>query len=124
MKYFTQKNIGIEQHYCDPAGENGYDWDNDGRYDEIGDRERVDGGMISINDMREILNQLEKDGANYVRVGYHCDHNEVEIEGVNYKPSTQEEIDEHLETVRILEDAKKQARIAQLEAEIDKLKSK
>jgi hypothetical protein len=121
--YFTSKEVSEIDHYSDAAGENGYDWDSDGRYEVIGDKASTHGGMVSINKMREYLSEMEKIGSNYVRIGFHSDHNELEIVGVSYTKSTQEEIDAYLEKEIKVKEARKQARIAELQAEMDRIKS-
>lgn len=121
--YFTSKEVCEIDHYSDAAGECGYDWDSDGRYEVIGDKATTHGGMVSIDKMREYLAKMEQRGANYVRVGFHSDHNELEIVGVSYTKSTQEEIDEHLGKEIKVKEARKQARIAELQAEIERIKS-
>jgi dissimilatory sulfite reductase (desulfoviridin) alpha/beta subunit len=89
----------------------------------IGDKASTHGGMVSINKMREYLSEMEKIGSNYVRIGFHSDHNELEIVGVSYTKSTQEEIDAYLEKEIKVKEARKQARIAELQAEMDRIKS-
>ena len=121
--YFTSKEVSEIDHYSDAASENGYDWDSDGRYEVIGDKASTHGGMVSINKMREYLSEMEKNGANYVRIGFHSDHNELEIVGVSYTKSTQEEIDEHLAKEIKVKEARKQASIAELQAEIERINS-
>ncbi len=121
--YFTSKEVSEIDHYSDAASENGYDWDSNDNYENIGDRASTRGGMVSINKMREYLSKMEKNGANYVRIGFHSDHNELEIVGVSYTKSTQEEIDEHFAKELKLKEARKQARIAELQAEMDRIKS-
>jgi len=120
--YFTIQDLGTEEFYVEPENENGYDWDSDDRYEEIGYLQR-DGGMVSIERLRKVLDEFESKGANYVNIDYHCDHNEVEVTGVVYRTSTEEEIKDFKNAQEEKKEKQKADAIAKLQAEIDRIKN-
>jgi DNA-binding transcriptional MerR regulator len=121
-EYFTQKILKTEQFYVEPEIDYGFNWDSN-RYEVIQETNYLEGGMVSIENMRKALDEFEKQGANYVNVDFHCDHNEVEVTGVIFGRSTQEEIDAHIKQELDQKEAKKQKEIARLQAEIERIKS-
>lgn len=122
-QYFTQKNLETKQFYVEPENDCGFNWDSNDRYEVIQEANYLDGGMVSIENMRMVLDEFEKQGANYVNVDFHCDHNEVEITGVIFGKSTQEEIDAYIKEELDQKEAKKTKEIARLQAEIDRIKN-
>lgn len=122
-QYFTQKNLETKQFYVEPENDCGFNWDSNDRYEVIQEANYLDGGMLSIENMRKALDEFEKQGANYVNVDFHCDHNEVEITGVIFGKSTQEEIDAYIKEELDQKEAKKAKEIARLQAEIDRIKN-
>lgn len=77
-----------------------------------------------ISVIREMLDEAEKAGANYVSIEYHCDHMEYDIYGLKIERASAEVVDEQRENEMILEEAKKMAKISELEKELKELKSK
>lgn len=122
-QYFTQKNLETKQFYVEPENDCGFNWDSNDRYEVIQEANYLDGGMVSIENMRKALDEFEKQGANYVNVDFHCDHNEVEVTGVIFRKSTQEEVDAYTKEKLDQKDAQKAKEIARLQAEIDRIKN-
>ena len=122
-QYFTQKILKTEQFYVEPENDCGFNWDGNDSYEVIQEVNYLDGGMVSIENMRKALDEFEKQGANYVNVDFHCDHNEVEVTGVIFRKSTQEEIDAYIKEELAQKEAKKEKEIARLQAEIDRIKN-
>jgi len=122
-EYFTQKILKTLQFYVEPEIDHGYNWDSDDRYEVIQEANCLEGGMVSIENMRKALDEFEKQGANYVNVDFHCDHNEVEITGVIFGRSTQEEIDARIKQELDRKEAQKKKEIARLQEEIERIKS-
>jgi hypothetical protein len=120
--YFTIQDLGTKEFYVEPENENGYDWDSEDRYEEIGYLQR-DGGMVSIERLRKALDEFESKGANYVNIDYHCDHNEVEVTGVVYRTSTEKEIEDFIKAQEEKKEMQKADAIAKLKAEIDRIKN-
>ena len=122
-QYFTQKNLKTKQFYVEPENDHGFNWDSSDSYEVIQEVNYLDGGMVSIENMRKALDEFEKQGANYVNVDFHCDHNEVEVTGVIFRKSTQEEVDNYIKEELAQKEAKKEKEIARLQAEIDRIKN-
>ena len=122
-QYFTQKILKKEQFYVEPENDHGFDWHSNDRYEVIQEVNYLEGGMISIENMRKTLDKFEKQGANYVNVDFHCDHNEVEVTGIIFGRSTQEEIDAYIKEELLQKEAKKEKEIARLQSEIERIKN-
>lgn len=122
-QYFTQKILKTEQFYVEPENDHGFNWDSNDRYEVIEELNYLKGGMISIENMRKTLDKFENQGANYVNVDFHCDHNEVEITGIIFSRSTQEEIDAYIKENLDKKEAQKAKEIARLQAEIERIKN-
>ena len=122
-QYFTQKILKTEQFYVEPENDHGFNWDSGDSYEVIQEVNYLDGGMVSIENMRKALDEFEKQGANYVNVDFHCDHNEVEVTGVIFCKSTQEEVDNYTKEKLDQKTTQKAKEIARLQAEIDRIKN-
>lgn len=122
-QYFTQKNLKTKQFYVEPENDCGFNWDSGDSYEVIQEVNYLDGGMVSIENMRKALDEFEKQGANYVNVDFHCDHNEVEVTGVIFRKSTKEEVDNYTKEKLDQKDAQKAKEIARLQTEIDRIKN-
>lgn len=122
-QYFTQKNLKTKQFYVEPENDCGFNWDSADSYEVIQETNYLDGGMVSIENMRKALDEFEKQGANYVNVDLHCDHNEVEITGIIFGRSTQEEIDAYIKEKIDQKEAQKEKEVARLQAEIERIKN-
>lgn len=122
-QYFTQKNLKTKQFYVEPENDCGFNWDSGDSYEVIQEVNYLDGGMVSIENMRKALDEFEKHGANYVNVDFHCDHNEVEVTGVIFRKSTQEEVDVYTKEKLDQKTTQKTKEIARLQAEIDRIKN-
>lgn len=81
-----------------------------------------DAGIIPIQKIKELIDKAEASGANFVAIDYHCDHVEYDVYGYHVERMTQEEID----ALEVKKAEKKktinEAKIKQLEEEIEKLK--
>lgn len=49
---------------------------------------------IKIDDLRKLLDKLEKEGCNYVSVDYHRDHIEYDLYGFDIRPATEKQIED------------------------------
>lgn len=120
--YFTQKLID-KQYLEDTANEdNGLDYEIHDNYEELGEPLHSDAGLVSIEKLISILVDMNSKGANYVSCDWHCDHQELEIHGVLYRASTEEEkqaeLDKHTQKL----EASKQREIQALEQKLKSLK--
>lgn len=83
--------------------------------------QQVEQYPFSINKLRKILDDLEKDGCNYVSIDYHCDHEEYNFYGINLHVATQAEIDEVDKKEKQKELKEMQDYLAKLEREKEKV---
>ena len=123
IQYFTKKILEKKQFYVEPESDLGYDWDSGDRYQVIKELNYLEGGVVSIENMRKALDEFEKQGANYVNVDFHCDHNEVEVPGIIYSRSTDDEITSFIKSEEEKKENAKAEHIAKLEAEIERIKN-
>lgn len=123
IQYFTKKILETKQFYVEPESDLGYDWNSNDRYEVIQELNYLEGGVVSIENMRKTLDEFEKQGANYVNVDFHCDHNEVEVTGLIYSKSTDEEIALLIKSEEEKKENAKNEHIAKLEAEIERIKN-
>ena len=123
IQYFTKKILEKKQFYVEPESDLGYDWDSGDRYQVIKELNYLEGGVVSIENMRKALDEFEKQGANYVNVDFHCDHNEVEVTGIIYSRSTDDEITSFIKSEEEKKENAKAEHIAKLEAEIERIKN-
>jgi hypothetical protein len=123
IQYFTKKILETKHFYVEPESDLGYDWDSDDRYQVIEELNYLERGVVSIENMRKALDEFEKQGANYVNVDFHCDHNEVEVTGIIYSRSTDDEIASFIKSEEEKKENAKAEHIAKLEAEIERIKN-
>lgn len=89
---FTNKFIEKKYLTSNPQEDNGFDYESDDDYREIGDVNQSDSGLVKIDDLITILQELKDKGSNYVACDWHCDHQELDVYGFNYRKSTYEEV--------------------------------
>lgn len=77
---------------------------------------------ISIKDVIKVLNDMKEKGCDYVEIMYHTDHIGYVFTGLDVHKASEKEIAKHEEVSKNKHNAEIQRRIAQLEAEIQKLK--
>ena len=91
-------------------------YDDNTEYDEIFDNKtKYLNDPIKIDTLRKYLDELESLGANYVSILYHTDHNEYELDGVEVRLATEEEI-------KIEKDKEKQFQIDFINKELERFK--
>lgn len=81
-----------------------------------------DGGTVSINKLLKTLEFLKEKGFNHVNIDYHCDHDELEVTGLNISDPSEEQLDTHLNKLNEKIDSEKQAKIKKLEEQLKELK--
>lgn len=123
MKYFTLRKIDKIQLEHFPQEENGFNYDYDEDYEDIGDLDYSESGIINIDIVISNLNELKGRGANYVSIDWHGDHREMEIFGFSYKSSTNEEIEDFIKSKADSEEASKREQIKELEKKLLNLKN-
>lgn len=118
--YIHQKNIQEISIESRPHEELGYDYEIHDDYFELGEKLNSDAGLVKIEELINKLTEMRSHGATHVACDWHCDHQELDLYGVEYRLATQEEIDAfHNKNKKQAED-KKQREIQLLE---DKLKT-
>lgn len=83
---------------------------------------QTEAAIIPIQKIKELIDKAEASGANFVAIDYHCDHGEYDVYGYHVERMTQEEID----ALEVKKAEKKktinEAKIKELEEQIEKLK--
>lgn len=123
ITYFTNKFIGKHYLTSNPQEDNGFDYETDDDYKEIGDINQSDAGLVKIDELITILQELKDKGANYVACDWHCDHVELEVHGFNYRKSTDEEVQVVEDVAKAKKELLKQRQIKEMEEKLAKLKA-
>ena len=121
--YFTNKFIEKKYLASYPHEDNGFDWDVNEDYEEIGDVNQSDAGLVKIDELITILQELKDKGANYVACDWHCDHQELDVYGFNYRKSTDEEVQAIEDAAKAKKELLKQRQIKEMEEKLAKLKA-
>lgn len=120
--FFTQKSIEEIRLESQPEYENGFDWEKHENFEVLGENTYYDAGIIKIDTIIESLQELKSKGANYAAIDWHCDHQEMEIYGVEFRPSTKEEINKYEADIRKEKKQRKEEEIKRLEKQLEQLK--
>jgi hypothetical protein len=123
ITYFTNKFIGKKYLTSNPQEDNGFDYEIDDDYREIGDVNQSDAGLVKIDDLITILQQLKDKGSNYVACDWHCDHQELDVYGFNYRKSTDVEVQAVEDAANAKKELLKQRQIKEMEEKLAKLKA-
>lgn len=78
---------------------------------------------IEINELIETLESFKSDGANYVEIGYHCDHLSYIFNALKIRRATEEEIAKDAEDLKNSGLFEKQEKISELKKELKKLEN-
>lgn len=120
---FTNKFIEKKYLTSNPQEDNGFDYESDDDYREIGDVNQSDSGLVKIDDLITILQELKDKGSNYVACDWHCDHQELDVYGFNYRKSTYEEVKVVEDEAKAKKELLKQRQIKEMEDNLAKLKA-
>ena len=90
--YFTNKFINKTYLTSTPEEDNGFDFEKDNDYQTIGDTNYSDAGLVKIDELIKTLQDLKEKGSNYVTCDWHCDHQELEVHGFNFRKSNDDEV--------------------------------
>lgn len=99
-------------------------------YDDIDFNEIYDDKTLHINEpikidsLRNLLNELEEKGANYVAIDYHTDHQEYELDGVRIELASEQEIKEREEKEKNIQMNHLKEKINSLSIDLARFKSK
>lgn len=121
--YFTNKFIEKKYLTSNPQEDNGFDYEVNDDYKEIGDYNQSDAGRVKIDELIKTLQDLKEKGSNYVACDWHCDHQELEVHGFNFRKSNDEEVKIEEDKIQAKKDLLKKRQIEDLEKQLAKLKS-
>ena len=121
--YFTNKFINKTHLTSTPEEDNGFDFEKDNDYQTIGDTNYSDAGLVKIDELIKTLQDLKEKGSNYVACDWHCDHQELEVHGFNFRKSNDEEVKIEEDKIQAKKDLLKKRQIEDLEKQLAKLKS-
>jgi hypothetical protein len=120
--FLHQKNIQKISLDSRPSEELGFDYDTHEDYTELGETLFSDAGLVNIENLINKLTEMRSHGATHVACDWHCDHQELDLYGVEYRLATQDDIDAyHNKNKKQVED-KKQREIQLLEDKLKRLK--
>lgn len=120
--FFNLKNIGHKDIAARSEEDLGLDWDIHSDTKTLGDILYSDAGLVKIEDLISALVELNSKGANYVACDWHCDHQELEVYGVEFRLSTPEEVAEYIAKRDKYKKESDEAKIKRLEEQIKTLK--
>lgn len=81
----------------------------------------AEGYPINIDRVIKHLQDLKDKGATHVEMDYHCDHIGYEIDGYEYLPATDKDVEEHIRKEEEEERARIQKKKEELQKQIDEL---
>jgi hypothetical protein len=120
--FFNLKNIGQKDIAARPEEDLGLDWIIHSDTKTFGEQLYSDAGLVKIEDLISTLVDLNSKGANYVACDWHCDHQALEVYGVEFRLATPEESAEYINQRNKSEADRKESEIKRLEEKIKKLK--
>jgi hypothetical protein len=105
-----------------PYEDMGFDYENYGNFEELGETHDGEAGLVSIDVLINSLQELKSNGANYVSCDWHCDHVELDLYGVQYRLATPEEIESFKQAQKLKKEDEKKREIERLEQKLKRLK--
>lgn len=120
--FFMLRNIGYVDIRANAEEDLGLDWDVHSDTTTLGEAIYADAGLVKIEELITTLIDLNSKGANYVACDWNCDHQELEVRGVEFRLATDEEVTHVLEKRRARAEQKKAREIELLEEKLKKLK--
>lgn len=120
--FFNLKNIGHNNIAARSEEDLGLDWDHHSDTKTFGDILYSDAGLVKIEDLISALVELNSKGANYVACDWDCDHQELEIHGVEFRLATPEEVAKYVDKRDQDKKESDEAKIKRLEEQLKTLK--
>jgi hypothetical protein len=122
--FITSKFIGSKSLESRPEEDLGFDYDEYGNFDILGDNpyDKSEAGVVDIVQLMTILSEMKAKGANYVGCDWHCDHQELDLYGFNIITSTSDEIKAKIDALKHKEQKSKEKEFAELEKRLEILK--
>jgi hypothetical protein len=124
VMYFNLEPIGGRQEIPSrPHEDFGFDWDKHSDWKILDNDFWTDSGLVKIDRLIELLEELKAKGANYVACDWHCDHQELEVVGAKFTPATEEQLAALARKKAEREEWLKEVEIKKLEERLAKLKN-
>jgi hypothetical protein len=120
--FFNLKSIGRKDIVARSEEDLGLDWDHHSDTKTFGDALYLEAGLVKIDELISTLVELNSKGANYVACDWHCDHQELEVYGVEFRLSTPEEVATYIAKRDQDKKESDEAKIKRLEEQIKTLK--
>ena len=120
--FFNLKNIGHKGIAARSEEDLGLDWDIHSDTKTFGDALYLEAGLVKIEELISTLVELNSKGANYVACDWHCDHQELEVYGVEFRLATPEEAAEYIAKRDQYKKESDEAKIKRLEEQLKTLK--
>lgn len=113
------ENISLESR---PEEDMGFDYDTYSNFIELGDSNRSESGLVSIDNLITSLEKMKSNGCNYVSCDWHCDHVELDLYGFEYRLATDEEVRTYHIKKQKEKSMKREEEILRLETKLQFLK--
>jgi hypothetical protein len=122
--YITSKFIGEKSLESRPEDDFGFDYDNYGNFDILGDDpyKKIDVGVVSITQLIAKLKEMQTKGANYVGCDWHCDHQELDLYAYSLSKANSDEIQSYKNGLYHEIQKNKEKEITELEKRLEFLK--
>lgn len=120
--FLHQRHIESASLEARPHEELGCDYDKHEDYHELGEPLYADSGLVNIDDLINRLKEMRSHGATHVACDWDCDHQELDLYGVEYRLAMPEEIKAFHDKNKAKEEEKKQREIQLLEHKLKRLK--
>lgn len=120
--FFNLKKIGRKDIVSRSEEDLGLDWDIHSDTKTLGDALYLEAGLVKIEELISTLVELNSKGANYVACDWHCDHQELEVYGVEFRLATLEEVAEYIDKRDQHKKESDEAKIKRLEEQLKTLK--
>jgi hypothetical protein len=120
--FFNLKSIGRKDIVARSEEDLGLDWDHHSDSKTFGDTLYSDAGLVKIEELISTLVELNSKGANYVACDWHCDHQELEVYGVEFRLATPEEVATYIAKRDQDKKESDEAKIKRLEEQLKTLK--
>jgi hypothetical protein len=120
--FFNLKKIGRNDIVARSEEDLGLDWDIHSDAKTFGDALYLEAGLVKIEELISTLVELNSKGANYVACDWHCDHQELEVYGVEFRLATPEEVAKYIAKRDQDKKESDEAKIKRLEEQLKTLK--
>jgi hypothetical protein len=121
--YTHQKFIQKTSLESRPEEKLGFNYDTYVDLKELGDSNRSESGLVSIDNLITSLEKMKSNGCNYVSCDWHCDHVELDLYGFEYRLATDDEVKIYHIKKQKEKSMKREEEILRLESRLQFLKN-